>query len=239
MKFRAVIIEDEKLARNRLKLLLDHYSDTIEVVGEAENGFLGIELIAKQKPELIFLDIQMPGMTGFEMLIKLENIPLVIFTTAYDEFALKAFETNAIDYLLKPITLERLDHAISKLKLMTGQKYETKMMEFLDTLKPSGGSYIKVKTGAVTRLIQYTDVFYFCAEEKYTCLFTENQKYYINDTLTGLEKILPDNFKRIHRSAIINIEHVKEILQLSTNKSMVIMQNNSELPISRRMKKFL
>lgn len=120
-KFKALIIDDEILAQERLNEMLQEYEDKIDIIGFANNGIEALNMISMLKPDLLFLDIQMPGLNGFEVLSKLENIPLVIFTTAYDEFALKAFDTNSIDYLLKPIEDERLEQAIEKLSYVTSK----------------------------------------------------------------------------------------------------------------------
>lgn len=243
MKYKAIILEDESLARKRLKLLLQKHRDVIEIIDEAENGFVGLEKINEHKPDLIFLDIQMPGLTGFEMLKHLDEMPLVIFTTAYDEYALNAFETKAIDYLLKPITPERMAQAISKLLNITGniKEQEKKILNLINNLKTSENAYIKVKSGTVTRLVNYQDIFFLQAEDKYTCLHTQENKYYINESLSEMEILLPTQFRRIHRGTIINLDHVKEIIHLSYKQSVVIMKDkqSSELMISRRMKKNL
>jgi two-component system LytT family response regulator len=125
MQFKTMIIDDENLARKRLRLLLQSHADAIEIVGEAANGKDGVLAVHSLHPDLIFLDIQMPGLTGFEMLQQLEYVPLVIFTTAYDEYALKAFETNAIDYLMKPISPSRLKKALDKLHHIDGKRMTT------------------------------------------------------------------------------------------------------------------
>jgi two-component system LytT family response regulator len=240
MKFRSIIIEDETLARERLKLLLQKHRDVIDIVAEAANGKEGLEVISSHHPDLIFLDIQMPGLTGFEMLQELEEIPLVIFTTAYDEFALKAFDTNAIDYLLKPIVPERLEKAIQKLQQMSGRdsQIDANLLAFINKMNQPQTSYIKVKTGAVTKLIKYDDIYFFRSEDKYTFIHTKDKKFLLSDSLNELEKSLSSIFKRIHRAVIINLDHLQEIVQLSGNKSIVIMKDihKTELPVSRRMK---
>ena len=243
LKFRSIIIEDEKLARERLKLLLQKHEDVIETIDEAANGLEGLDKIKKHKPDLIFLDIQMPGLTGFEMLQQLEDIPLVIFTTAYDEYALQAFETNTIDYLLKPIAPERLEKAISKLQQMGNNKplLNEQMLDFISKMSQPKVSFIKVKTGSITKLIKLDKIYYFQAEDKYTFLHTYDRKYILSESLNDLEKTLTNQFKRIRRSCIINVDFIKKIVSLSNNKSVVVLQDeqNTELPISRRMRSFL
>ncbi|MFC1898084.1 LytR/AlgR family response regulator transcription factor [Candidatus Cloacimonadota bacterium] len=243
MRFKAIIIEDESLARERLKLLLKKHQDVIEIIAEASNGKEGLEMITKYKPDLIFLDIQMPGLTGFEMLQQLDEIPLVIFTTAYDEYALQAFETNTIDYLLKPIAPERLEKAVQKLIQMGSNEshIDNNLLALISKMSEPKTSFIKVKTGTITKLIKLEKICYFQSEDKYSFLHTFDKKYILSDSLNELEKTLTSQFKRIHRSCLVNIDFVKEIISLSTNKSIVVMQDkeNTELPISRRMKAFL
>jgi two-component system, LytTR family, response regulator len=243
VKFKSIIIEDEKLARERLKLLLKKHEDVIEILAEAANGEEGLQLINSLKPDLIFLDIQMPGLTGFEMLQQLDDIPLVIFTTAYDEYALQAFETNTIDYLLKPIAPKRLAKAINKLQQMGSAESQIKdqVLDLISKMSQPRASFIKVKTGSITKLIKLDKICYFQAEDKYTFLHTYDKKYILSDSLNELEKTLSSQFKRIHRGFIINLDYIKEIVNLSSNKSIVVLKDeqNTELPISRRMRSFL
>lgn len=243
MKFKAIIIEDEGLARERLKLLLHKNEDLIEILAEAANGIEGLKLINSLQPDLIFLDIQMPGLTGFEMLQQLNEIPLVIFTTAYDDYALQAFETNTIDYLLKPIAPERLEKAILKLQQRSKNKAQVndQLLDLISQMSQPKTSFIKVKTGSITKLVKLDKICYFQAEDKYTFLHTNDKKYILKDSLNELEKTLPSQFKRIHRAHIINLDFIKEIVSLSGNKSIAIMRDNdkTELPISRRMRAFL
>ena len=243
MKYRSIIIEDESLARQRLKLLLQKHAEVIEIIAEAENGVIALEKINEYKPDLIFLDIQVPGLTGFEVLSRLKYIPLVIFTTAFDEYALQAFETYAIDYLMKPITPARLRKAIDKLQNITGKEkeFEDKITALIKGFHQSDTSYIKVKIGQITKLVDYNEIYYFGSEDKYTCLHTKAKKYIISESLSNLEKELPYQFKRIHRATIINLDHVKEIVHLSRKKSVVVLKDNfsTELIVSRRMRKAL
>jgi two-component system, LytTR family, response regulator len=243
MKLKTIIIEDENLARERLKLLLQKHEDIIEIIAEAANGQEGLEMITEYKPDLIFLDIQMPGLTGFEMLQQLDEIPLVIFTTAYDEYALQAFETNTIDYLLKPIAPERLEKAIHKLQQMGSNQSQLneQMLDFIAKISQPKASFIKVKTGTITKLIKLEKIYYFQAEDKYTFLHTYDKKYILSESLNELEKTLSSQFKRIHRAYVINLDFIKKIVNLSQNKSVVVLQDEqkTELPISRRMRSFL
>ena len=176
-----ILIDDEKLAVSRLKRLLTEYGDTIEIIGEAHNGIEGLETIERLKPELIFLDIEMPGMNGFEMLSNLSFSPLVVFATAYDEYAIRAFEENSIDYLLKPIEKERLEITIQKLKKNKTHPIlgfdNVQLLKILEQIKPKKEMVsISVKTGDKILLLRLEDISYFEAEDKYIFLNTKDGK---------------------------------------------------------------
>jgi two-component system LytT family response regulator len=241
MQFKTMIIDDENLARKRLRLLLQSHADAIEIVGEAANGKDGVLAVHSLHPDLIFLDIQMPGLTGFEMLQQLEYVPLVIFTTAYDEYALKAFETNAIDYLMKPISPSRLKKALDKLHHIAGNRIarDAELQAFVKEMNREENDYISVKTGSCTNLIHHRDIYFVQSEDKYSVLHTRERRYILSESLNELEKILPSQFRRIHRSVIINIDHVSEIKNLSGSRCVAVMKDSKKtlLPVSRRMRK--
>ena len=240
MIFRTIIIEDEQLARERLKKILTKHEQNIQIIAEAENGYKALELINKLNPDLIFLDIQMPGMNGFEVLEKIEKLPIIIFTTAYDEYALQAFETNSIDYLLKPISPERLNQAISKLNqfYQKNEQFNENILKMLNNLTHPKKDLFQVKVGAKILFIKHKDIYFFKAEEKYIFLYTYDKKYILNTSLNELEIDLPQNFVRTHRSSFVNLDHIQEILKLSMNKYIVIMNDKikTELPLSRKAK---
>jgi two-component system LytT family response regulator len=210
--WKTIIIDDEQLARKRLKRLLETYHE-VDIVAEAENGAEGLKLINNLKPDLIFLDIEMPILNGFEMLSKLNHYPKVVFTTAYDQYAIKAFEEGSIDYLLKPIELERLEKTIKKLRQTHLAADQIHIEELIKQVQ--GKKTIKtltVKLGDKILLIKLTDIVHIQAEDKYVFLYTVDGKKHLTDfTLTMLEEKLPDEFLRVHRSEMINTDYIKEI----------------------------
>jgi len=227
--WKSLIIDDEQLARQRLMRLLKPY-DEIDIIGEAANGQDGLEKIEMLLPDLIFLDIEMPLFNGFEMLRQLKHQPKVIFTTAYDQYAIKAFEEDSIDYLLKPVETERLEKTLKKLQKMQHQPMPNltldaliKQMQLKKEIKT-----LTVKIGDKILLIKLDSIIYIEAEEKYVFLHTADGKKHLTDfTINSLEEKLPENFTRIHRSYIINTDHIKEIRK-SFNGAFVFVMNNTE-----------
>ncbi len=240
---KTILIDDEPLAISRLKRLLANYGTTIQIIDEAHNGQEGLEKIESLKPDLIFLDIEMPLMTGFEMLANLSYMPMVIFSTAYDQYAIRAFEENSVDYLLKPIEAERLEKTIEKLKKLEDKKEDSSLnanlMQLLEQLKikedalrtpaqkQTTAHSISVKSGERILFIPLTEISYFEAEDKYVFLNTTDGKQYLtNYTITGLEEKLPDNFVRVSRSAIVNSFHIKELQKYFNGKYLVVMRDS-------------
>jgi len=215
--FRTIIVEDEALARARLRKHLANHTNLITVIGEADNGEDGLQLINSEKPDLIFLDIQMPVMTGFEMLRSLDHMPKIIFTTAYEEYAIKAFEENSVDYLLKPIRAERLEKALDKLQQMAGASTQavdfSNLLQQLNQVKQAPAfTSITITSGDRIIPIPLENVAFFHAEDKYVFLHDFHGKKYIVDyTLSALQEKLPDQFTRVHRAHIINRDKVLEI----------------------------
>ncbi len=224
-KISCIIIEDEELARQRLIRLLSPFT-FIEIIAQASNGLEGLKLVEQHQPGLIFLDVEMPVMNGFEMLSKIKKQPKVIFTTAYDQYAIKAFEENSLDYLLKPIEKERLKKSMEKLQ-ETHQPMELPLQQLLDQLKPKKEmKTLTVKIGDKILLVQLNHIVAIEAEDKYVFLHTEDGNKHLTDfTLSKLEERLPGDFCRIHRSIIINTEKIKEIRK-SFNGALVFMMNN-------------
>lgn len=223
-----IIIDDEKLARQRLKRLLTQY-DEINIVAEGENGQEGLALIQEHRPDLIFLDIEMPVLNGFEMLEKLDVALKVIFTTAYDQYAIKAFEEGSIDYLLKPIEAERLEKTVNKLKATQMSSQPLELEQLLQKLQPKKEiKTITVKIGDRILLLKVSDLTHIIAEDKYVFLHTQDHRKYLSDfTLSALAEKLPDHFVRINRSALINSEYIKEIRK-GFNGSFVFILNDYE-----------
>ncbi len=228
--YKCIIIDDEKLARERLKRLISQLnSNVFDIIAEATNGQEGLEMVNDLQPDLIFLDIEMPLLNGFEMLAKLKIQPKVIFTTAYDQYAIKAFEENSVDYLLKPIEKERLEKTVNKLESGESVQQSIPLQQLLEQLKPKKEiKTLTVKLGDKILLIKLDDIVAIEAEDKYVFLITTDGSKHLTDfTLSNLEERLPENFCRIHRSTIIHSEKIKEIRK-SFNGALVFVMNNKE-----------
>ncbi len=215
-KYRTLIADDEQPARDRLKNLLATHADQIELIGEAVNGLECLELIDRLKPDLVFLDIQMPGLNGFEVLQQTNHSPVVIFCTAYDEFALQAFETNSIDYIVKPVKAERIQKSIEKLDSLKRHSDKQELLRIIESYISQAPkkeiTSIPVKLGDRMLFVRIEDVSYFSAEEKYVTIFTKDGKTYLCDfPLKSLEEKLGEAFLRIHRSLLVNVKRIKEI----------------------------
>lgn len=227
---KTVLIDDEPLAVGRLRRLLQKY-DEFDIIGEAGNGQAGLELIEALRPDLIFLDIEMPVLSGFEMLAQLKEMPLVVFATAFDQYAIKAFEENSVDYLLKPIEADRLDKTVEKIRKFQSKPVESpfnaNLMQMLERLKPKREIHsISVKAGERFIFIALTDISHFEAEDKYVFLYTLDGKQHLtNYTITSLEEKLPDFFVRVSRSCMINSMAIKEIQREFNGKFVVLMKD--------------
>ena len=229
-----IIIDDEAAGRQLIREYLEDFPDLI-VIGEANNGVDAIRLIREFKPDLIFLDIQMPGLNGFDVLTRLDEMPLVIFSTAYDKYALKAFEVHALDYLLKPYTRERFSIAVQKAlnSLQNNLNSVQSLTESLLTPESTYPEKILVQIGAKLVTVDLAEVIWIDAEGDYSKLITSKQRYLSNYGLGALEKKLdPRRFIRVHRSAIINLAFVQEI-QKQISSYDVILQNGDVVRVSR------
>jgi two-component system LytT family response regulator len=231
--WKTIIIDDEQLARQRIKRLLKEYSE-LTIIAEAENGAEGLLLIEQHQPDLIFLDIEMPILNGFEMLAKLKHSPKVVFTTAYDQYAIKAFEEGSIDYLLKPIELERLDKTIKKLKQTNLVPAQLNLDELIKKInRQTEIKTLTVKLGDKILLIKLSDIINIQAEDKYVFLHTVDGKKHLTDfTLSVLEEKLPEDFIRIHRSDIININYIKEIRKGFNGALIFVLNTQAETKVS-------
>lgn len=242
--YRTLLIDDEHLAIDRLQRLLKPYLENIEIIGSAINGLDAVEKIIALEPDLIFLDIQMPGLTGFEVLQQLDKLPWVIFCTAYDEYALKAFETNAIDYLLKPVEPERLQKSIAKLKNITlSQKsdFNGHIEALLSQLTPKTLRQITVQDGSKVLFIPIEEIIYFKASHKYVEVHTQSNMYLITKTLNELEEKLESNFTRIHRSTLVQQQYIKEVIKHEDGNHSIRLNDKqgTELSLSRSARKKL
>lgn len=239
MRLRAIIIDDEELARKRIRKMLRKYESDLEIVDEACDGEDAVARIDALHPDVIFLDVQMPGLDGFEVVRLLKTNPYIVFVTAYDEFALRAFEENTVDYLLKPIEQQRLDKAIDKLRRLFDSHalhLDKSVERLVARLAAAPLKRLRVKMGDRIVLVDVADVVYVEAKDKYTFLHTTDQKYIIDFTLAELEsKLDSTDFVRIHRSAIINLKHMLEMVKWFGGKHKVRLRdkNKTELVVSR------
>ncbi|WP_421939139.1 LytR/AlgR family response regulator transcription factor [Pedobacter sp.] len=230
---RAILIDDESLARDIVKYYLSDHPE-IEVVAECVDGFEGLKAINQHKPDLIFLDIQMPKISGFEMLELVEDKPAVIFTTAFDEYAIKAFEVNAVDYLLKPIDKGRFDTAIKKLPNKLNQKENTEAVLDAAALSPAQNNRVVVKKEGIIKIIPTSDINYLEADDDYVKLNTIDGVFYKNKTMSYFEQTLDQTqFIRIHRSYIINLAQVTKIELKEKDSYVVLLKSDIWLPVSK------
>ncbi len=236
-KSTCLIIDDEKLARELLHEYLEGFPE-IELLGEAANGTDAVALINKLKPDFIFLDVQMPGMTGFDVLDDIDHEPYVIFTTAYDKYAIQAFEKNAIDYLLKPLDLERFKVAVAR--AMKRKKIEAGSLEdLLSSMRPvrertNYESHIFVQKSEKLFSLPVEEILHLEASGDYTIISTKSDQFVSSSGIGKLEEIMnPDKFIRVHRSTIVNINFLKEIERHFNGGMVVKMQSGKSFPVSR------
>jgi len=230
--FKAIVIDDEPAARRLMKNLLQEHDNVVEVIAEASTGKEAIEKIESLDPDLIFLDIQMPDLTGFEVIEQLKKKPNIIFTTAYEQYAIKAFETFSIDYLLKPIKEERLEQSIEKLKAFGRLNQSINVNGLQEIIKqfqsPKKATALPIKTGDRINLIRFENISYLEAQDKYVCVFTiDGQKFLTDQSLTILAEKLPSAFCRIHRSYIINKEKIREMHRHFSGRYLFIMDDKA------------
>lgn len=227
MAISTLLIDDEPLALAELRNMLSKYPDIL-VTDTAENAADAIEKIQTQKPQLVFLDINMPGKSGFELLEELDESPYVIFVTAYDQFAIKAFEVNALDYLLKPVNGNRLTEAIDKAKKQIGASKN-------EELKMSIDKRIFIKDGDLCYFVPLSEIFLIESVGNYARIFYRDKKPLLHKSLNYLEEKLPDtHFFRTGRQHIINVDFIKNIHPYFNNALQVEMQNGAKLEISQR-----
>jgi two-component system LytT family response regulator len=229
MKLTAIIVDDERLARSELRLLLADFAE-IFIVGEAQNLTEAVNLIRAHKPDVVFLDIQLSNENGFDLLEKVEKDFKLIFVTAFDEFAIRAFEINAIDYLLKPVNPERLAKSLERL-FETGEKSEvtSRKLEYEDRL------FIEI--GERSRFLKISSIKCICADGDYTHVFTnDGKKHLITKPLKEWEHRLPEkHFVRIHRSTIVNLEFIERVETWFSRSYQIYLRDIKEpLTVSRR-----
>ena len=233
---KTLLIDDEPLARSIVREYLQNYPD-IEIVQECNDGFEGVKAIQQHQPELIFLDIQMPKINGFEMLELVEEHSSVIFTTAFDEYALKAFETHAIDYLLKPFSKDRFDKAIQKWREQYSSENAKKKTDALlenTSQQPEQSQRVVVKTGSKIRIIPVHDILYFEADDDYIRIHTADGSFLKKKTMQYFEQTLNSSqFVRVHRSYIIQVAYLTRIDQENGEHHTAILKNGAKVPLSR------
>jgi len=234
-KIRAIIIEDEELARQLLRELLRRHPE-VEVVGECANGFDAVKMVPEFKPDLLFLDIQMPKLDGFEVLELVGNEVAVIFVTAYDQHALRAFEVHAVDYLLKPVVPERFEAALQRAKERLSKKTMPAPTELAAAARKPGeyAERVVVKDGSRVQIIPIAKLDYAEAQDDYISLASQGKKYLKQQTISSLEASLnPRNFLRIHRSYLVNVERVSKLEPYTKDSHIVILNDGTRLPVSR------
>lgn len=232
---RAIIIEDEQPARDLIKHYLSGHTN-ISLLGEFSDGFSGLKAIHELKPDLVFLDVQMPKLTGFELLELMEENPHIIFTTAYDQFAIKAFELNAVDYLLKPYSQDRFNQAITKVleRVQKEPKAEniSKLAEHIAE-KQEMLDRVVVKTGSKIKVIPVEQILYVESQDDYVMIYSSDGKYLKQQTMKYFEQHLePGKFLRIHRSYIVNIDTIKQLELYEKNSYLAVLSNGAKLKVS-------
>lgn len=243
-----IVVDDESLARKRINRLLKKV-DGIEVVGTCKNGEEAVEQIIKERPSLIFLDIQMPGKDGFEVIQEIEKeyyYPSIIFVTAYDEYALKAFEVHALDYLLKPFEEKKFYESVERALKIIREAETRKMWHRLGNLMQKAEksaeylSRIMIKESDRIFFLPVEDIDWIEASGNYVCIHSGGEQHMLRETMTNMEKRLdPNIFYRVHRSTIINLDKVKELEQWFHGDYQIIMENGKKLTLSRNYKELL
>ena len=229
---KVIIIDDEPLARSIVKEYLQSYTD-IDIVAECGDGFEGMKAIVQYEPELIFLDIQMPKINGFEMLELIENPPAVIFTTAFDEFAIKAFELNATDYLLKPFSKERFNKAVQKYLNKSSVSLPQSVIETA-AQSPGQQNRIVVKDGNKIKIIPVNQIHYLEAADDYVKIVTVEGSFLKKRTMNFFEQSLGIyQFVRIHRSYIVNTQLITRIDAYEKDSHLVLLNTGAKLPVSK------
>jgi two-component system, LytTR family, response regulator len=236
MSSKVIIIDDEPLARSIVIEYIQHFPDLV-VSQVCSNGFEGIKAIQQYKPDLIILDIQMPKINGFEMLELIENPPAIIFATAFDEYAIKAFEAHAIDYLLKPFNQDRFEKAIKKWREQKNRPaVEKQTKQLLDdvSLTAPQNERIVIKDGSKIKIIPVQDVHYLEAADDFVKVFTKEGYFLKNKTMSHFEQVLdPSQFVRSHRSYIVSLQQITRIDPYEKDNHVAILRSGAKVPVSR------
>ena len=247
-KIRAVLVDDEQLARQVLREFVSAHAD-LEIVAECSNGFEAVKAVTEQKPDLLFLDVQMPKLDGFEVLELIGNETAVVFVTAYDNYAIKAFEVHAVDYLLKPFNSDRFDAALTRAKQRLAGAAPQKSPVAADlaaSARPPAQflDRIAVRDGSQVFIIPVAKLDYAEAQDDYVALVTAGKKHLKQQTISNLEASLdPAHFLRIHRSYIVNLERVAKVEPYGKDTHVAVLSTGAQIPVSRagyaRLKAFL
>ncbi len=234
--WRAVIIDDETYAREIIKEYLGKHGE-IGIAGEFSDGFTGLKGIGDLDPDIVFLDIQMPRLTGFEMLELMDKRPLIVFTTAYDQYAIKAFEENAVDYLLKPFSAERFDEALKKavLRLQKGEGDQNRVK--IEKRLEHGGEILNrivAKTRSGIKVIPVDQIVYLEAQDDYVMIHLQAEKYLKQKTMKFFEDHLDaSKFLRVHRSYLVKIDQIRKIEPYEKAAGILVMNGGNQIPVSR------
>lgn len=234
MNLRVLIVDDEELARK----LLREYAEKaggVEILAECGNGFDAVKAITELKPDLVFLDVQMPKLDGFEVLELVDPLPAVIFVTAHDQYAMDAFDAHAVDYLLKPVQFERFEKALDRARRRLGEPMPSPA-RLTAAARPPGQwlERIVVKTGSKVQIIPVDKLDYVQAQDDYIALSCENKNYLKQQTISDIENQLdPTRFARIHRSHIVNLERIMRIEPFTKDSRVVVLRDGTKIPVSR------
>lgn len=235
--WRTLIIDDEVLARDRLKRLLGKQGHVFQIIGEASDGDQAQDLIESLKPDIIFLDVQMPGKNVFTMLNEIRHKPFVVFCTAFDHYALDAFNSHSVDYLIKPVEEERLRRTVEKLKKITGKSFDASLNSVLEAIKKmeprQAPTSIPHKVGDKTVFVKLEQVVFFLAEDKYVNFYNaEGKKFMSDQSLKTLEEKLPVNFIRVSKSITLNRDFVNEVHRYFRGKVIFVMHDVNKTKIT-------
>jgi two-component system LytT family response regulator len=240
MSLKTLVVDDEPVARKVLREELECIPD-VEIIGEADNGASAFEMIARQEPDLVLLDLQMPEMGGFDVIRKIRrgtHMPVIVIVTAYDAYALEGFEAGAIDYLLKPIGHDRLAEAVERAKRFTGRETAEQIARLQEIADPAPGARprkIIGKLGEEYFLLSVDEIYAFQADRDLVWITAERKRYLATQTLKVLEQRLRNtSFRRIHRNALVNVDHVRKMSALSSQRWLITLSNDQEFIASKR-----
>ncbi len=235
---KVLVVEDEPLARRRLIRMLGRIAD-VDVVGEASDGQQALERMREQRPDVVLLDIRMPGLDGLQLATSAPDLPPIIFTTAYDEYAVRAFEASAVDYLMKPIDAERLQQALEKAaranRVPDADALARLLREALDRSETRRIPRITARAGKTIRVFDAREISRFHASDRYTVFRHSGQEFVLDDTLTSLEQRLgAHGFVRVHRAELVNLDHIRA-LRLEDGGTALVLDDDQVAPVSRRL----